>query len=547
MAKQHITNIITIALTVLVGLLGIPNNALSQGEATPEEGALKEAASKEAAPKEAAPKEAASEETAPEDPQTEASQNPEVDRKLAEMEKRLQEMDKKLEAEIKRNETKAAENIEDDFDLSAEDYDIEATGEFDTTKLLSLYGFFDVEFVKHFQADDSLSNLSIPAKSSFLISNITLFLLSQPTETLSALLELRFSFLPHGQEKEIETAIYVDGQQVPVEGKYVRVDTTVTDPFNSLMFKQGGVSIERVHLTYAPFEWLKILVGRYLTPYGIWNIDHGSPIVLPIQLPFMQMREMVPLAQTGIQVMGRFFVASDTVVFDYAVTLSNGRGDLDAIYDVNENKAVGLRLKLSYEGEKLKLSAGGYGYYGVTTDIEKVMVMHMNSDMTLDESLDRPMRVLVNDIGSWDDYILSADFLLEFAGVKLQSEYIWNRKSMQKHAIEPPDWTVVKGISASDTVYYASSVGNAVYVLLGYELPLHEWIAPVLLTPYVMYEYTEYADTAPHGNIDFYRGGLNVKPSQYVVLKAEFAYGVPHHKIYAENNKSLLVQMAVSF
>ncbi len=514
MANLHTGNITTISLLALVTLFGIPITALSQDDA------------------------------APDDPPIEASQNPEMERKLAEMEKQMQQMDKEFKAEIKRIETEAAEHKKNTTE--SEDFSIEAAEEFDTTRLLSIYGFFDVNFIKHFQSDDAVGNLFVPAKSSFLISNINVYLLSQMTETLTAMLELRFSFQPHGQENELETIVLIDGQEISREGEYDRVDTTVTDPFDSLMYKQGGISIERVHLTYAPFEWLNVLVGRYLTPYGIWNIDHGSPVVLPVQLPFMYMREMVPQAQTGLQVMGRLF-ATDTVFFDYAVTLSNGRGDLDAIYDVNENKAVGLRMRLSYEGEKLRLSAGGYGFYGVSSKTEKVVEMHMRSDMTLDMSLDRPMRVVINDTGTRDDYILSADFLLEIAGIELQSEYVWNRMNVQTHSIEEPEWAVAKGGSPLDTSYYASSVGNAVYVLLGYELPLYEWIAPVRITPYLLYEYTEYSDTAPHGNIDLYRGGLNVKPSPYVVLKVEFVYGVPHNKIYGETNKALLGQAAVSF
>ena len=96
----------------------------------------------------------------------------------------------------------------------------------------------------------------------------------------------------------------------------------------------------------------------------------------------------------------------------------------------------------------------------------------------------------------------------------------------------------------NDSYRHASFIGQSVYGLLGYTLPLD---IPVRITPYIMYEYNTANDTQPYLNMQYYIAGVNVKPSPYVTLKVEGNIIDPENDFYGENMKSLMLQTAVSF
>lgn len=467
------------------------------------------------------------------------------------MEKKLAEMEARFQKEIDALKKETAKNKEETESLQFELETMslqEAGNDLDTNAPLTVYGFFDLSYSHLLNAKDTSLAFYVPTVPSFLMSSINLYFLSQMTDTLSAILELKFSFLPHGQITGYEAEIYVEDALVGQEGEYTTVSTRVVDPFTSQFFYQGGVTIERVHLTYSPFDWLQVIAGRYLTPYGIWNIDHGSPVVLPVRLPYMQIREMVPLAQTGLQIFGRVY-ATDKLSFDYAVTLSNGRGAMEQVYDLDKNKGVGVKAKFNYVGDKVKFSIGGYGYYGQVTSTKKVTVMQMNTDMTLDEeNYAQPLTVDTRTTNQYDEFVVAADFLLELYGVRLQSEYVYNYIDYEVTGPIAASEVALKGGSPLEDYYWASYIGNDVYVLLAYELPLEKWISPVRLTPYFMYEYGDPMDIMPQIGFQTFLAGLNIKPSPYVVLKAEYSYAIPKSTMaYGENIQNVSAQMAVSF
>lgn len=267
------------------------------------------------------------------------------------------------------------------------------TGEdYATEKKMQVYGFFDTTFVKNFFRKNSPFDLYFPNKSSFMMSSVNLYFKSQMTQTLSAMVETKLIYFPHGWEESYPTVVVMnndDGTQTTVltDGVYGRTDTQVRDQNTLGYTRYGGIAIERAHLTYKPFDWLGIMAGRYLTPYGIWNVDHGTPVLLSIRVPYLQTRESVPLSQMGVQVFGRFYPGPD-LFFDYAFTVSNGRGPIDTIMDLDENKGLGLRLRLSYEGKNLTVSAGAYGYMGEYTDSQKEIFVQVDPNLHLDESAD---------------------------------------------------------------------------------------------------------------------------------------------------------------
>jgi len=412
-------------------------------------------------------------------------------------------------------------------------------------KIFSFWGFFDLTFNKYFFDENSAYNIFLGQRSSFLMTSVNLYFASQMTQTLSALVELRLSYYPHGFDQEWE---YVDAPGT----EYERTDTTVIDMFTTNYYRQHGIGIERVHLTWAPVDWFNVIAGRFLTPYGIWNIDHGSPVVLPARIPYMQLRDMVPRAQTGLQVYGRFF-PTPVVFFDYAVTLSNGRGPMDEVYDLDDNKGVGLRLRLAYEGSDVRVAAGSYGYYGKYTDHKKVIDLELVEDPadpsygTLDQSVDKPITAELVATAEYDEVVVSADLLFELYGVRLQAEYVWRRVDYETPGLLDPEEIMFAGGTPMDVLYSPSFLGQGFYGLIAYELPLSNWIEPVRITPYFMYEYNRHDDMRPNQNITTYIGGINIKPSPYVTLKVEGGAAVPERNYYGSILRAVTAQMAVSF
>jgi hypothetical protein len=105
---------------------------------------------------------------------------------------------------------------------------------------------------------------------------------------------------------------------------------------------------------------------------------------------------------------GRVF-PSDRTLFDYAFTVSNGRGPIEEVYDLDNNKGLGLRLRLGYDGSKFDFEIGTYGYMGKYTD--KKVTWNIMGFAEVDTE-------------SYDEYTGTASLLIKFYGVRLQSEFV---------------------------------------------------------------------------------------------------------------------------
>jgi hypothetical protein len=105
--------------------------------------------------------------------------------------------------------------------------------------------------------------------------------------------------------------------------------------------------------------------------------------------------------------------------------------------------------------------------------------------------------------------------------------------------------------------YPPDYIQQYVYGLLAYELPIADYLGGLIVTPYAMYEYS-----VPNDSRDVWGhtvvGGLNLKPSSYVVIKAEYFTSIfPESKSVtredgtvdkqAERFWGLTAQLAVSF
>jgi hypothetical protein len=139
----------------------------------------------------------------------------------------------------------------------------------------------------------------------------------QPNPAWQVLTEVRFTADPRGVEEALAT---------PLGGEYIRTDTSVLDiasPATAFKFRWGGILIERAYGQYTYSEQLSIKVGQFSTPYGIWNVDHGSPTLIALMMPHFVSAEIFPARQIGVALQGAFMLGAWELGFDAYV--SNGR------------------------------------------------------------------------------------------------------------------------------------------------------------------------------------------------------------------------------
>ena len=104
---------------------------------------------------------------------------------------------------------------------------------------------------------------------------------------------------------------------------------------------EGKIFVEVFTLEYYLNQYLNFRLGRFLTPAGIWNVDHYPPFVLTQERP-QHIRKIFPQLNDGLQLLGSTHVSN--VNTDYILYVSNGQGNTGH-GDGNEDKALGARLK----------------------------------------------------------------------------------------------------------------------------------------------------------------------------------------------------------
>ncbi len=356
---------------------------------------------------------------------------------------------------------------------------------------LELYGFADFSYLHMLGKKDSILRQYVAAYPSFYVGHLNLYLSSTLGENWRSLAEVRFTYSPLGNER-----------QQASDGTFPVTKTTTVD-YAELQrtFSWGGVEIQRAWLEYQPFDFLSIRGGEWLTPYGYWNDDHGSPTIIAVHKPFPIGDAFFPEHQTGLVALGKYFVGSTAI--GYAATLSNGRGPYDVIRDLDNNKAVGGRVYVESSAfGNLTVGAAAYrGRYTASTKRYRV-----------DNTGAQPVAAIYRTIDSaFDELSLGADVRFLWKGLHVQGEVMTNETHYDpRHRPRTAGFDPAPTFSAD-----YRRVGG--YLLLGYRT---SWLN---LMPYVMGEHSSYADNDQAPPVWAWSAGLNLRPTPNVVLKAELA------------------------
>lgn len=349
---------------------------------------------------------------------------------------------------------------------------------------MKIYGFGDIGYRHMLVPEDSPWLVYLNRHPSFFVGHLNFYFDAQLAERWRALAEVRFTYLPQGGWRTNEGRVEYGNSDSADYADFTR-DRAV-----------GGLMIERATIDYVAFPFLTIQAGQFLTPYGIWNVDHGSPVIIGVTPPFIIGAKLLPPAQVGLLAHGSSGVARD-LELGYALGLANGRTDLIPYEDLDSNKALTLRLSLTLRkfGE---LQLGSTFYAGRTTD---------NYRQIYFDSGPKSREVVKY---QYDERSLAFDLRFTHAGFHLQAEAIVNERKFDDDLRAP-----LNGGLEPDR----RNAGG--YALTGYRLPLE-------IMPYVKGEYSPDRALQALGvdeNVALFTGGINFRPVPRVVFKGEYTYG----------------------
>ncbi len=365
--------------------------------------------------------------------------------------------------------------------------------EIDEGAKVELSGFADFNYVHVIGPADNEWRQFLSEYPSVFVGHLNLYMSSKLSTNWRSLAEVRFTYAPLGNETKTNP-----------DGTFQTTDTAAVDYAEiQRTINWGGIEIQRVWLEYQPLPYLTIRGGQWLTPYGYWNDDHGSPAIVGVYKPFVINDQLFPERQTGVEVYGKVFI--DSVALGYFLTLSNGRGPLDAIRDLDANKAIGGRLFLeSNVFGDLTIGLNAYkGRYTTSTKRYSVGVDDAGAPkVDIGRAID----------ASYRELSLGADAKLLWNGLHAQAELMVNEA-----AFDDENRPRTVGFDQRPT-FVADYRRIGGYGLIGYRLP---WLT---LMPYGMIQHLSFTNTDVVGPVTVWTGGLNLRPMANVVLKTEIGF-----------------------
>ncbi len=264
------------------------------------------------------------------------------------------------------------------------------------------------------------------------------------------------------------------------------------------------INVERAWFEYKQSDKLAFRVGKFITPAGVWNVDHGSPIITTVGQPVQtSMFAIFPESQMGGMLNGRYFLGDHDLIYNLYV--SSGTKPDNRIKEFSE-MGVGGHLELKMD----VLDGVDYGVsYMTGTERVDVQEMYIENDggFGIDDLWWRQKDSILT-----RSHIYGAQFKSKFFGVVVQSEI--NVKNV---------FNKLNNDAETDYLAY--------YGLLSYDLRLNQaW----MVTPYLFYESMNWENaranshltvaTIPMEGWDTYTIGLNL--GLYSNYKFKIEYGL---------------------
>lgn len=257
-------------------------------------------------------------------------------------------------------------------------------------RLLRIYGFADMGIMRTQPPEDALLASQFTMPLTFYFGRLNLYYDAHPDPDFRFLAETRLSLYPNGTSTGVDSSYQV-----------LRTSTAVSDissPNPAASVSWGSIILERAALDWTRYPLFSVRAGLFLTPFGVYNVDHGTPTLIAVSLPIYIGNGWIPERQLGVEIFGSHPV--ERWLLGYHATVSNGR--TDGILDVADSKAFGGRLFARRHGElgllvgfsalyqpyrrnreKFGLDDSGNLAYTTTRVVEKTMLT-LGSDISVD-------------------------------------------------------------------------------------------------------------------------------------------------------------------
>jgi hypothetical protein len=394
---------------------------------------------------------------------------------------------------------------------------------------LRIYGFMDFGMDKMFGGKNSGAAVVRPTTSNtFVFGNLNLYIDANPVENLRCLAEVRLTMAPHGEELQLGP---------PIGTSYQRQDTTTFDyasPSSQAQLRLGGLFIERAYSEYEFSKAIKLQAGLYLNPFGIWNLDHGSPTLISLMLPTFISAQMVPTRLLGVHAYGTQFIGNSEI--GYALHISNGRTPTD--FDFTEDKALGGRLYWAQEGDFGRFVLGASGYWGTYNDQQRQLDLSSTTVM-----------IGLQETVAYTEQVAGLDVALDVGGLRVRGEGVLRWVNYEDGKVER-----VAGRGGGDT-YLPNRMEFSGYILAAYRTPFR--VEPYLQAE-LMYNKSATlprwagfnAFSSPNVAALYLSVGINVELTTHTQLKTQLAWNQAWDSRFENKNTNvplLFVRLVNSF
>jgi hypothetical protein len=325
--------------------------------------------------------------------------------------------------------------------------------------------------------------------------------------------------------------------------------TDFIDKSDALHSNWGGISIERAWTEWAPRDAFNVRIGKFFTPFGIWNVDHSVTVLLTPRVPYLL--NYIPRTQVGIQLHGTAYLP--VVDLKYSLYVANGPSVASAIKDNMNDKCFGGRFKLNFQSRFFnEFSIGGSGYFG--QQIQKLEYLKVNYTISNDgysvyqtnasnPNLDPFTREYID----LKEILVGVDLKIDFKGLTIQGEGLYRKRDYKLYEDDYIQSHFFVNLNPKIPEIWAF------YVQPSYKLPFS--LRGVKFTPYFRYEYmlrkVESAKVAmlpfpDDGILEIISGGLNIMQNPFIVYKINYTYANAW-KFPNENFNVYTCAIAVSF
>lgn len=375
-----------------------------------------------------------------------------------------------------------------------------------------IYGFADMAVTKYFPKDNSflLGVDKMDEKANFSLDHVNLYTSFRPNKHLRFLAELSFQDEPvYFQDSAGQRWIMPPMPEFFFPGSDSIWATPKLAPKNKMqrgitIFDWGSFSVERAIFSVYLNRYFNLSFGKFITPAGIWNVDHGSPVILTISQPTQySYAQIYPKSQLGIMEEGKIFIGDADL--SYSLYFSSGR-DNQSLYRVKDLSVGGqLRLSLPLLDE---FNIGFSGYTGrVNTKMRYAVYTIKDLNTFAFES-----KFADVDTFKYRENVVGGDIRLSKWRTTLQAEVNYQHITDHRKASNNTSGTL------------ATYVIGSVDVLKKEDLKI---------TPYAYYEYVKYLERLqnPLNNVSVmsdgyhkFMGGINFRAFTNYGIKLEYNF-----------------------